>query len=137
MILKNLKNIISDEFGVLRELAILPACKSFGGAKPKCPVSRSQQTENVIRRKLLIRWRLPGNVLDSIEAEQAEFGAQPKITDGSLGKCVNLAFGKAVANLPRCVCVLTDIQRWIQSERARRPRQHHASQQNISQDHSY
>src|SRR5258705_4007163 len=134
MILKNLKNIISDDFGVLRELAILPACKSFGGANPKCPVSRSQQTENVIRGKLLIRWRLPGNVLDSIEAEQAEFGAQPKITVGSLGKCVNLAFGKAVANLPRCVCVLTDIQRWIQCEHTRAPRQQHVSQCDAQRD---
>ncbi len=75
---------------------------------------------------MLIRWRLPGDVPDTIEAKQAEFRAQPEITVGRLGNGVDGAFGKAVADLPRRVRVLADVQRRIQRERARAPRQQYA-----------
>ena len=68
---------------------------------------------------MLIRRRLPGDRPDTIEAEQAEFRAKPKITVGRLGNRSDDAFGKALADLPRRVRVLADVQRRIQRERAR------------------
>jgi hypothetical protein len=38
----------------------------------------------VVGGKILICWRLPGAVPDTIETKQAEFRAQPKITVGRL-----------------------------------------------------
>src|SRR5260370_31225976 len=42
----------------------------------------------------LIRRRLPRNILETIEAEQAEFCTKPEITVGRLRDRVDCAFGK-------------------------------------------
>jgi hypothetical protein len=73
---------------------------------------------------MLIRRRLPRHVPDTVEAKQAEFRAQPEITVGRLSNGLDCPFGKALADLPSRVRVLTDIQRRIQRERARAQKQH-------------
>ncbi len=68
----------------MSQLAILPACKPFDGANPKTPIARSQKASNLAARETLTLWRLPGDAPNAIEAEQAEFRAEPKITVGRL-----------------------------------------------------
>jgi hypothetical protein len=53
---------------------------------------------------------LPRNRSNAVEANQAEFGAQPEITVRRLRNCVDEAFEKAVADRPRSVRVLIDVQ---------------------------
>jgi hypothetical protein len=62
---------------------------------------------------MLTRRRLPWDDPDAIEAKQAEFGTEPEIAIGRLSNCVDDAFEEAVADLPRCVRVLTDVERWV------------------------
>ena len=78
--------------------------------------------------------RLPRDVPDTVEAKQAELRTQPEITVGRLGNRDDLAFGKAVAELPRRVRVLVNVQRRIQRERGRAPRQQDASQHGAGRD---
>ncbi len=75
---------------------------------------------------MLIRRWLPGDGSDTIEAQQPEFRAQPEIAVGRLGDGPNGAFGKSIADFPWRVRVLADVQRRIQRERAREPRQQDA-----------
>jgi hypothetical protein len=63
--------------------------------------------------ELLTGWRLPLDLLDTIEPKQAEFRAQPKVPVLRLSNGDDRTFGKAVADLPRCVCVLADVERRI------------------------
>ena len=79
---------------------------------------------------MLVRWRLPGDGPHAIESKQAEVRAQPEKTVGRLSNGADAAFEKTLADLPRRVRVLAHIQRRIQRERARTPRQQHAGQQN-------
>src|SRR5262249_7780278 len=112
-ILKELENILSGQLWILSKFPVLPTGKSFRGANPKRPVAGGQQTPYKVIRQILIRWRLPGDGPDAIEANQAEFRTQPEIAVGRLGNPSDGAFGKAVANLPRRVRVLTDVERRI------------------------
>jgi hypothetical protein len=79
---------------------------------------------------MLIRRRLPRDRSHAIEAKQAEFCTQPEITVRCLSNGEDQAFGKALTDLPRRVCVLTDVQRRIQRHCTRAPHQQHAGQQN-------
>ncbi len=72
---------------------------------------------------MLIRRRLPGNAPDTVETNQAEFRTQPEITVRRLGNCVDGAFGKALADRPSFVRVLTDVERGIQRKGARARRE--------------
>jgi hypothetical protein len=72
--------------------------------------------------------RLPGDAPGAIVAKQIEFRTQPQIAVGRLGKGRDDAFRKAVADLPRRVRVLADVQLRIQAAGARAPRQQHSSQ---------
>ena len=89
----------------------------------KSPVAPHQQTPNPARRQRLVRRRLPGDSPHTIEANQSKLSAQPEITVGSLGNGVYRAPGKTVADFPRGMGVLADVQRRIQRERARGHRQ--------------
>ena len=62
------------------------------------------------------------------------FRAQPEVAVGRLGNRSDKPFGKALAGLPRRVRVLTDVERGIERENARAPRQQHASQHNARRD---
>jgi hypothetical protein len=64
--------------------------------------------------QMFIPRRSPWNHPNAIEAKQAEVGAQPEITIGRLSNCVDGALIEAVANFPRGVRVLTDIERRIE-----------------------
>jgi hypothetical protein len=65
---------------------------------------------------MLTRRRLPWNTPNAIEAKQAEFSTEPEIAVACLGNRVRRddAFEEAVADLPRSVRVLADIERWLE-----------------------
>jgi hypothetical protein len=84
---------------------------------------------------MLIRWRLPGDVPDTIEAKQAEFRAQPEITVGCLSDGVDDASRKVVADPPRRVRVLADVQGRIQGERARAHQSYHSPKRSPPHGH--
>jgi len=63
--------------------------------------------------EMLARWRLPWDEPNAIEANQAKFRAQPEITVGRLSNGRDGAFEKAVADGPRVVGVLIDVERWV------------------------
>src|SRR5260370_11244890 len=137
MIFEEPEDFQSGKLGVLRELAALPTGKPFRGANPKGPVARGDQTPDLIGREMLVGRRLPGNVSDTIETEQAKLGSQPEIAVGCLGEGENGAFGKALADSPRRVRVLADVQCRIQRERAgasrqQNPGQHTAHRESVS-----
>ena len=83
---------------------------------------------------MLIRGRLPGNVSYSIEAEQAEGCSQPEIAVGSLGDRTDCAFAESLANLPRRVRVLADVERRIDREGAEAACQKNARQRSRQHD---
>src|SRR5260370_36150518 len=142
MIFEEAEDFHSGKLGVLRELAAFPTGKPFRGANPKGPVARGDQTPDLIGREMLVGRRLPGNVSDTIETEQAKLGSQPEIAVGCLGEGENGAFGKALADSPRRVRVLADVQCRIQRERAgvsrqQNPGQHSAHRESVSSSASY
>jgi hypothetical protein len=83
---------------------------------------------------MLIGWRFPWNIPDTIESKQAEFRTQPKVSVLRLSNCDDCTLGKTPADWPRRVCVLADVQRRVQRERARAPREQHARQHNAKRD---
>src|SRR6266853_1233230 len=85
---------------------------------------------------MLVRWRLPGDDPDAIEPQQAEFGTEPEITVGRLDDRPDPAFEKAIADLPRRVRVLTDVQFRVQGERARAQHQHCPHQHYLHRDNA-
>jgi hypothetical protein len=62
---------------------------------------------------MLTLWGLPGDSANAIEAKQTELRAQPEVTVGSLSNRAYVAFGESVADLPRGMRVLANIERWI------------------------
>ena len=60
---------------------------------------------------------------DAIETKQTELSTEPEITVRSLSDRGDLTFGKTVADLPRRMCILADVQCGIQCERRGTPRQ--------------
>ena len=85
-------------------------------------------------REMLTRWRLPGDASDAIEAHQAELRTQPEIPVGRLGNGEDGAFNKAVADLPRRMGVLTDVQRRIQRDRTGTAGQQHTEHDRACRD---
>ena len=108
--------MFSVEFRVVGQLAVIPTGKPFIGSDPKPAVSRSQQTSNSPARQTLLIWRLPFDAAHTVESLQAEFGADPQVTIGRLRNGVDRAFEKPLADRPCLVCVLIDVQGWIQAK---------------------
>src|SRR5277367_2952530 len=106
-------DILPGQFRVVIQLAVLPTCKSFSGANPKTSIARGEHASNIGAREMLARGRLPRDAPNAVEAKQAEFRAEPEITVGCLGNRVDDGFEKAVANGPRVVGVLIDVERWV------------------------
>src|ERR1700745_1728934 len=106
MVVEKPENRVPVEFGVLRKLAIVPACQPVQSANPKCSLLGGEQADNPIGWEMLVRWRLPRDVSDPVKAQQAEISPQPKVAVGCLCDRIDLAFGKAVADSPRGVSVL-------------------------------
>ena len=71
------------------------------------------QGSNVVAGEMLTRRRLPGNSADAIETQQSGLRRQPEVTVRGLSNFVDRARGKTLADCPRCVCVLADIERGI------------------------
>jgi hypothetical protein len=61
---------------------------------------------------LTIGW-LPRNRANTIEAKNAEFRAQPNVPIRRLRDRADPAFGEAVADFPRRMRVLADIERGV------------------------
>ena len=120
-------NSLSRNLRVLSQLAVLPTGQPFMRANPKSSIARDEKASNKAAGQMLIPSRLPRNGSNAIEAKQAEIRAQPEITVGGLRNCVDSAFGKAVANLPRRVRILTDVERWVQRGNTRAAGQENAS----------
>jgi len=112
-ILEERINSLSRNLRVLSQLAILPTGQPFVSANPKSSIARDEEFANKAAGKMLIPWRLPRDAPNAIEAKQAEFRAQPEITVGRLRDRLDGAFGKAFADLPRRVRVLTDVKRRV------------------------
>src|SRR4029077_8227863 len=107
------------KLGVHPKLAVFPTAKPLHGANPQRSVPCGKQRGDFVGWKMSIRWRLPGDGPDSIEAEQAKFRAQPNETVRGLCDGVDHSFGKPLTVCPRCVRVLSDAQHWIQREGTR------------------
>src|SRR4029077_7959581 len=91
-------------------------------------IARSQDASNEVAGKMLPRRCVPGDGLHAVEAKQAELRTEPEITVGRVGEGSDCAFEKPLADGPRLVGVLTDVELGIQRESARTPRQQQASQ---------
>lgn len=68
---------------------------------------------------MLISRRLPGHIPDTVKAHQAKFRTQPEIAVWGLCHGGDFALCETVADFPRGVRVLADVQCWIQCENAR------------------
>src|SRR5262249_4081750 len=117
MILEKPDNALPAKLRIPGELAVSPACKSFGCSNPELSVAGYEQAPNIVAGELLTGWWHPCVGLNSIEAEQAELRPQPEITIRRLGDCVDQAFEEAVADFPRRMSVLADLQSRVQRER--------------------
>src|SRR5262249_47881870 len=84
--------------------------------------------------EMFASWRLPGDGANTIEAQQPKLRTQPEITVRRLGNRADDTFGKAVADPPRGVRVLTNVQRRIQRQHRRTPRQQHPNQQQAARE---
>ena len=109
-ILQERSDGVPGNFWISGELAVLPTGKPFHRTNPKSTVARNQQGSDVIAGELLTVCRLPRDGLDTIEAEQSEFRAQPQITIRRLRHRKDGALGETFANFPRGVRVLADIE---------------------------
>ena len=109
---------------VLGQLVAIPAYKAGKGANPKSAVARDEQTIGLVGEMLTRRW-LPGESVNSIEAKQAEFTAEPEIPIGSLGYREDRAHGEPVPGGPRRMPVLAHLQRWVERPSGTRPEQEH------------
>src|SRR5262249_3666759 len=116
--LNDRQNIGPGNLGLLRKLACLPTGKPFKCANPQGAVVCNQQGGDPVAGKLFPTWRLPWHGTNAVEAKQAEFRAEPEISVRCLGNPANFPFSKSVADLPRRVRVLTDVEIGIQRETA-------------------
>jgi hypothetical protein len=110
-----------------REPAPAPTTEPFQRADPESPIARGKQAGDEVGGELLILGRLPGDGPDAIETKEAELRAQPKVAVRRLSDRGDRSLGKTLPDLPRRVRVLADVQRRIEREQARTPRQegHH------------
>jgi hypothetical protein len=84
VILKERENIQAGKPRILGKLSTLPTGKSLRGGNPESSITSGQQVVNYARREMLTSWRLPLHVPHTIEAKQAEIGAQPEVAVGCL-----------------------------------------------------
>src|SRR5262249_2999293 len=126
MIFKQPLNTLLFELFVLSKLTVLPACQPFGGADPKRPFARGEQSPNIVVGELLTGKLLPADLAHAIESKQAGFRSQPEITIGCLSKGADRTLGKAFFASPGSMRVLTDFESRVERECARAARQEYA-----------
>ena len=103
-------NCLELQLRALGQLAAAPGYKAGKRANPESAVARDEQAVDVFVREMLTRGWLPGDTANAIEAEQAEFRAEPEIPIGCLGHRVDVAQGEPVPDGPR-VCAYWLISR--------------------------
>lgn len=91
---------------------------------------RGVQPSNVVARQAVARPRLPDDRADAIEAEQSGFRTDPEIAIGRLCDGEGNAPREPVADLPRGVRVLADVERRVERIGTRPAREEHADGEN-------
>ena len=105
---------------MLSQLTVLPTHQSVEGADPEGSVACRQEGSNLGTGK---PWQRQWHRSNSVEAIHTRLRAQPKITVGRLRDGVDRPIQESVAEGPRDMRVLADIQRWIQRSKSGRPEQ--------------
>jgi len=116
------------EFWVLGELAVFPTGEPVSSTDPESAITRYQQGIDELAGKLLTGGPLPANGANPIEAIKTESRAQPEITVRGLRNGADVVLNKPVADFPRGVPILAEVERWIESRSAGPARQHHAGE---------
>jgi len=98
------------EFEIMCEFAILPTCYSFCSADPKSSIATGDQSADIIARKVFALRRLPRHCANAIEAKQAGFCRKPEVAVGCLSNLVDGACGKTLADFPRGMRILADVE---------------------------
>ena len=104
----------STELRTPGQLAAPPGYKAGIRANPESAVARNEQAVDVVCRADADPQRLPWAPSNAIEAEQTEFCAQPEISVGCLGHCIDVALEEPIPDGPCAMRVLADLQRWVQ-----------------------
>src|SRR5262245_1618127 len=133
MILDKLKDETTCQGVIERELPVFQGCEPTFGADPQRSVACHQKTADVARRQWRALHRLPRNGPHAVEAKQAVFRAKPQIPVRCLRNRGDRALEEPVADRPGGVRVLTDVERWIECERGRRPHQQRRHESDGSQ----
>ena len=105
------------KFGVTSEPPVFQTGKASSGPNPETTVLRGTQGSDVAAGQLRSRWRVPRDAPKSIEPEQAGVRANPEIAIGRLSNGEDDAGEESVADLPRGVRVLSDVEGGVQRER--------------------
>jgi hypothetical protein len=72
--------MIFSEIRIMAQLALIPTCQPVNRADPQDAVACCQQHQDIWAREMLASGWGPWDKMNAIEANEAEFRAQPKIT---------------------------------------------------------
>src|SRR5262249_38789490 len=115
------------EIGVSGQRAILPADQTTSRSNPERSVLRREQSNDLVGRERLIPRRLPGHGSHAVKAHEAEVCTEPEVSVRGLGDRIDPPPAETLADLPGAVRILTDIERRVERERARRRHEQHAA----------
>jgi hypothetical protein len=113
VIFKERDNIASIKLPVVSHFSVFQTGKPLIGTNPKTPIARSEKSSNITAREVLARRRLPRDGPSTVEVKQTKLRAEPEITVRRLSNRADDAFEKAVADRPRGVGVLIDVERGV------------------------
>jgi hypothetical protein len=80
VVLQEGSDIIFGEIRIKAQLALIPTCEPVKSADPQGAVACCQQRQDIWARETLARGWGPWEKMNTIEANEAELRAQPKIT---------------------------------------------------------
>ena len=102
------------------EAAVTPAGQAFKRADPEGAVTCAEQTVDARDGRLLASRRLPPYEPDAVEMKESGPAPEPQVAVGCLGHRENAVQREPVADRPRRVRVLADLERRIQREEGSR-----------------
>src|SRR5215469_318782 len=127
-ILEQAHDPLAVQLRVSCELPVFETREPLLGSNPERSIAGNEQGSDQLAGKSLTGWRLPFRKPSAIRTHQAKFRAQPQIAVRRLCNRENYAFCEPVADLPRSMGVLADVERRIESGSASAPRQQDARQ---------